>query len=250
MRIASDDTGCATRKSKKQNDPLMTRGYLGAQPLRRIFWYLFWAGPKKVLARRRNLPQKDRQKNKQHKANNTKQTTSLAYDPTEYIMSLSPIPQIVATDIFAVTPEWLLRKGVTLLLLDLDNTLISYAKSLPSERVLTWMNSLKQAGVELYLISNNRSSDRVRAYAQACDIPYVAQAGKPSPRTLRAAMAERGKTPAETALMGDQIFTDVLAANRAGALSILVKPLKMGALFRLRYIAEQPLRACGREKLR
>ena len=165
-------------------------------------------------------------------------------------MNFSPIPQIVLPDIFGVTPELLRQKGISLLLVDLDNTLTPYSEGLPSQRTLSWMTELKAAGVELYVISNNKSHERARRYAEACGIPYVAQAGKPNPQALHTAMAQMGKSPKETALLGDQIFTDVLAANRAGALSILVKPLEMGALFRLRYIAEQPFRALGREKLR
>jgi len=166
-------------------------------------------------------------------------------------MSLSPIPKIIAKDIYSITPKLLQEKGITLLLLDLDNTLSPYSESLPPERVLTWLNSFKEAGIELYLISNNSSSSRVQGYAEACDIPHVARAGKPNPRTLWAVMEEVGKKPSETALLGDQVFTDGLAANRAGALSIVVRPLEMkNLLFRLRYLAEQPFRALGREKLR
>jgi len=166
-------------------------------------------------------------------------------------MSFSLIPKVVLSTIFGVTPELLRQKGVTLLFLDLDNTLSPYSEDLPPQQVLTWMAELKAAGVILYLISNNSDPERVRRYAEACGISGVAKAGKPSPEVLRRVMAELGKTPAETALMGDQVFTDVLAANLAGALSILVRPLEMiNILFRLRYIAEQPLRALGREKLR
>ena len=165
-------------------------------------------------------------------------------------MSFSLIPKVVLPDIFGATPELLRQKGVSLLFLDLDNTLSPYSEDLPSERVLDWIAELKRAGVTLYLISNNSDPQRVKRYAEACDIAGVAKAGKPSPRAMHDAMAELGKTPAETALMGDQVFTDVLAANLAGMLSILVKPLEMkNPLFRLRYMAEQPLRALGREKL-
>ena len=166
------------------------------------------------------------------------------------IMNFSPIPAVVLPDIFKVTPRLLRQKGVSLLLVDLDNTLALYSEDLPSERVLNWIAEQKAAGVTLCLISNNRSHQRVKRYAEACGISYVARAGKPNPRAMRTVMAELGKGPEETALMGDQIFTDVLAANRAGALSILVRPLRMNTLFRLRYIAEQPFRALGREKIR
>jgi len=164
-------------------------------------------------------------------------------------MSFSPIPDIHAPDIFSVTPELLTGKGISLLLLDLDNTLSPYSEHLPPERVLAWMTALKGAGITPYVISNNESHDRVRQYAEACDIPYVARAGKPNPKAVREAMGQMGKKPSETALMGDQIFTDGLAANRAGATSIVVRPLEMkNFLFRLRYIAEQPFRAFGKER--
>ena len=164
-------------------------------------------------------------------------------------MSFSPIPNLCVPDIFQITPEVLKRRGITLLLLDLDNTLSPYSEHLPPERVRTWMESLKGAGVSFYMISNNASEERVKRYAEACGMPYVARAGKPSPKAVHAAMEQMGKRPEETALMGDQIFTDGLAANRAGILSIVIRPIEMrNFLFRLRYIAEQPFRLFGKEK--
>jgi len=160
------------------------------------------------------------------------------------------IPHITAPDVFLITPERLQKKGITLLLLDLDNTLSPYSEDLPPERVLEWMDALKKAGITPYIISNNASEERVRNYAAACEIPYVARAGKPSPKPVQEAMKALGKERAETALMGDQIFTDVLAAKRAGVTAIVVKPLEMTVLFRLRYIAEQVFRRLGKERLR
>ena len=163
-------------------------------------------------------------------------------------MSFSPIPNLCVPDIFHITSEVLKRRGITLLLLDLDNTLSPYSEHLPPERVLAWMESLKSAGVSFYMISNNANPERVKHYAEACDMPWVARAGKPNPKAIYAAMKQMGKSPKETALMGDQIFTDGLAANRAGILSIVVRPLVMrNFLFRLRYIAEQPFRLFGKE---
>ena len=165
-------------------------------------------------------------------------------------MSFSPVPKIVAPDIFAITPALLQKYGVTLLCLDLDNTLSPYSEDMPPAEVLDWMAELKAAGIALYMISNSRKHRRADDYAAACEIPFIKCAGKPSPKALHKAMAETGKTAAETALMGDQIFTDGLAANRAGALSIVIKPIKMGNLFfRLRYGFEQPFRALGKERL-
>ena len=161
-------------------------------------------------------------------------------------MPFSPIPKLCFVDVFALTPAILAQHGITLLLLDLDNTLSSYSEHMPTEQVLSWMKSLQDAGVSLYIISNNRSKSRIDNYAAACGIASVHRAGKPHPRALHKAMQEMGKTAEETALMGDQIFTDALAANRAGALSIVVTPIEMKNLFfKLRYHIEQPFRRKG-----
>lgn len=165
-------------------------------------------------------------------------------------MSFSLIPKITVPDIFAVTPERLRAWGITLLCLDLDNTLSPYSEDLPPEEVLDWMEELKAAGVALYMISNSRKNRRVDDYANACGIPFIKCAGKPSPKALIAAMEQMGKIPAETALIGDQIFTDGIAANRAGVLSIVMEPVEMNLFFRLRYMIEQPLRARAKERLR
>jgi len=165
-------------------------------------------------------------------------------------MSFSFIPAITAPDIFAITPEVLGKKGITLLLLDLDNTLSLYSEDLPSERVIAWMSRLQAAGIALYVISNNKNGRRIRQYAEACGIPHVYRAGKPHPRALHEAMKELGKRPEETALMGDQIFTDGLAANRAGAVSIVIRPLTMAGGFGLRYVLEQPFRRLAKERIK
>ena len=172
------------------------------------------------------------------------------YELVEVNMSFSPVPNYCVPDIFAVTPRFLAQKGIRLLLLDLDNTLSPYSEDMPPERVLAWMQAMRDAGVTLYIISNNRSQKRIEDYARCCDIPCMWRAGKPKPAPLFRAMEELGYTQAETALMGDQIFTDALAANRAGVTSIVVKPIKMqNILFHLRYGVEQPFRKFGKKIL-
>ena len=161
------------------------------------------------------------------------------------------IPDITAPDVFTVTPDLLCDRGITLLLLDLDNTLAPYSEDMPSERILRWMEGHRAAGISLFIVSNNRSDARVSRYAAACDIPFISRAGKPHPRGLETAMAQMGRRREEAALMGDQVFTDALAANRAGMLSIVVKPLDIpNVLFRLRYFIEQPIRRLSKERYR
>ena len=164
-------------------------------------------------------------------------------------MSFSPIPDVTAPDIFTVTPKWLSDKGITLLLLDLDNTLAPYSQDMPTEQVLAWMKELQASGAALFIVSNNRGETRVERYAAACGIPFIKRAEKPHPKGLETAMEQMGKTREETALMGDQVFTDALAAKRAGVLSIVIKPLEMlNMWFYLRYFIELPFRWLSKER--
>ena len=164
-------------------------------------------------------------------------------------MRFSPIPDICVPDLFSVTPQLLSAKGITLLLMDLDNTFATYAEHSPSEKALAWARECQNAEIDLFILSNSRCPTRAKTFAESCEIPFINCANKPSPRGLREAMRQMGRKPGETALVGDQVFTDGLAANRAGVLSIVVRPLQMkNIFFRLRYFIEQPFRQLSKEK--
>ena len=164
-------------------------------------------------------------------------------------MRFSPIPDICVPDLFSVTPKLLSARGITLLLMDLDNTFATYAEHSPSEQAISWAEACRDAGIDLFILSNNRCPKRVRAFADACKIPFIHCANKPNPLSLQKAMRQMDREPGETALVGDQVFTDGLAANRAGVLSIVVRPLQMkNVFFSLRYFIEQPFRRLSKEK--
>ncbi|MDR0906844.1 MAG: YqeG family HAD IIIA-type phosphatase [Oscillospiraceae bacterium] len=158
-------------------------------------------------------------------------------------MSFSPFPKYKFHTLLRITPEFLRGIGVSLLLLDLDNTIAPYRTAEPTGETIEWARAMKNAGITLFIVSNSRKSNRVAAFAAALGIEYVYHARKPSPRKL-AEVAETLKTACKNAaLAGDQIFTDTLAANRAGVVSLLVRPIKFeNPLHALRYIAEQPIR--------
>ena len=147
--------------------------------------------------------------------------------------------------IFDITGHYLAEKGISLLLADLDNTLVPYGVALPTDEVYAWRDELKQAGVQLFVLSNNRRVGRPDKFCQALEVPFIGHAGKPKIGGLLKAMEQMGVTPAQTALIGDQIFTDVLGGNRAGVMTILVKPIRLaGNPGRyVRYAAELPFRA-------
>lgn len=152
--------------------------------------------------------------------------------------------RFTARDIYELTGEVLARQGFTLLLADLDNTLVPYGVPLPDERLRSWRDDLAAHGVTLFVLSNNRHESRPRVFSDALGIPYIGHAGKPKTPAFTRAMERSGASKAQTAIVGDQIFTDVLGGNRAGVSTILVEPIRLaGNPGRyLRYAAEWPFR--------
>ena len=167
-------------------------------------------------------------------------------------MPFSLIPDRVYGSIFDIRPEALRARGITLLLADLDNTLAKYGQKEPDGQVSAWKDALAAAGVELFLLSNSRKPGRARRVAQALGIPYQGHSGKPGTAGYLRAMERMGRTPEQTAMVGDQIFTDILGARRAGVLAILVEPieLKENPGRYLRYAVETPFRAAGKRRNR
>ena len=156
------------------------------------------------------------------------------------------IPRFLFDDIYAIDPAWLHAQGVKLLLADLDNTLVPYKVKVPTEEVRAWKKGLEAAGVTLFLLSNSRKPGRAAQFAEALGIPYEGHAGKPKSGGFQRAMARMGARPEETAIVGDQIFTDIWGGNRAGVLTLMVQPIARDTLFRkARYLVETPFRGRG-----
>lgn len=159
----------------------------------------------------------------------------------------------LADNIYQISGEALARRGIRLLLADLDNTLVPYGIPLPDEKLRAWRDELAEHGVTLFVLSNNRHENRPRIFAEGLEVPYIGHAGKPKTPSFFKAMEQMGVTAEQTAIIGDQIFTDVLGGNRAGVKTILVKPIRLaGNPGRyLRYAVEVPFRLLSRrgEKL-
>lgn len=115
------------------------------------------------------------------------------------------------------------EKGYRAVLFDIDNTLAEHGAP-ATQKVIDFFNTLHTMGYETCLISNNKEP-RVASFAGQVDSKYLYKAGKPSPEGYRKAMKICGTTKEDTLFVGDQLFTDVWGANRAGVYSILVKPI-------------------------
>jgi len=161
-----------------------------------------------------------------------------------------PFPTAFYECVTHIRPEDLTRRGITLLLADLDNTLVPYKTPLPTEALIRWREALEAGGVTLFLLSNSRRPGRPKRFADALGIGFIGHAGKPKQRGFRSAMEQNGRTPSQTAIVGDQIFTDILGGTFAGITTILVHPIRLaGNPGRyLRYWIETPFRLVAQRR--
>ena len=166
-------------------------------------------------------------------------------------MPFSLVPRHSFRLVTDISPDFLEALGIKFLMLDLDNTIAAYGQHAPSEVFSLWAKSLEGRGITLYIVSNSVRKERVEAFASLLNIGFVMAARKPSPAGVQTALEATNFGSSESALVGDQIFTDTLAANRAEVISIIVKPVRFTNVFlALRYAAEAPFRAACRGKKR
>ena len=139
-------------------------------------------------------------------------------------MRFSMRPDRVYDGYEQIRGEELTRRGVRLLLCDLDYTLAPKSQREPDEGLRRWLRELTQAGVTVMILSNNRSPARVEQFCRELGISYEGHAKKPQPAGFRRAMAQAGTDPAHTAMLGDKLLTDVLGANLSGVTALMVEP--------------------------
>ncbi len=139
-------------------------------------------------------------------------------------MELSLVPDQVFLSYWEITPEYLISKGIKLLLCDLDYTLAPKSVKEPDDEVVFWIGRLLGAGIQVMILSNNRSPARVEAFCRNLGIDYVGHAGKPFARGFRQAVTKACVTEKETAMLGDKLLTDVLCAHFNDALALMVEP--------------------------
>lgn len=131
---------------------------------------------------------------------------------------------VLGSTFLGFTPEILERYQLQGLILDVDDTLVPLKNTELSEALKTQMARLKKKA-KIWLVSNNISEMRISTIAKALDVPYISFAVKPSGRNLRKAMKAMNLPPERVAMVGDRLFTDVLAGNRLGMFTILVEPM-------------------------
>lgn len=131
------------------------------------------------------------------------------------------MPNAIAADIESIDYEKLWQMGYQALIFDIDNTLVPHGAD-ATPQIETLMRRLRNMGFRIVLLSDNNRA-RVRNFNRHLHLPYIHDAHKPSPRAYRKALQMMNHSAKETVVIGDQIFTDILAASRARIASILVR---------------------------
>jgi uncharacterized protein len=139
-------------------------------------------------------------------------------------------PERYYESLIAIDVDDLSRLGLTGLIVDLDNTMVPRKGVDTTDELRTWLAKAKAAGLGVCVVSNNWHN-RVGAVADGLGLPMVARATKPLARAFTAGMKALGTEPSDTAVIGDQMFTDVLGGNLLGLYTILVIPLSGPELF-------------------
>ena len=163
-------------------------------------------------------------------------------------MPFSLLPKAIFHKLTDVTPAFLLERGIDLLMLDFDNTMLPYTSKIPTQELLTWIDGMKEGGVRLCVVSNSKKA-KAAGFCREHDIACITHSKKPTGKGIRECLGRFAAEPGQAALAGDQIFTDVLGANCAGAVSILVKPIHLHNIWlKLRHGVEQPFIYLARKR--
>ncbi len=150
-------------------------------------------------------------------------------------------PDMAFYDVYALNPELLNELGVKGIVFDIDNTVAPYEIERPTQVMKEYFASLKAAGFKLAFVSNNKGN-RVVTFNESLGLFYVCKAGKPSPKGIKRCI-DHFELPKEAVLaVGDQIFTDCIAAHRAGIRFAIVKPIEKqeSGFFKLKRFFERP----------
>ncbi|MCL2571432.1 MAG: YqeG family HAD IIIA-type phosphatase [Defluviitaleaceae bacterium] len=133
-------------------------------------------------------------------------------------------PDYYLDTVFQIPYEELWKNKIRGLIFDIDNTIAPYEEAEPSAKVTSLFARLKRMGFQICLLTNN-TNKRLECFSKPLEIYGIANALKPSRRGMKKAMKLMGTKAAHTAIVGDQLFTDVWAGKNTGAMTVLVKPI-------------------------
>lgn len=150
-------------------------------------------------------------------------------------------PDTFVNSIYAITPDGLKKNNIYGLILDIDNTLVATHIKDPDEKLKAYLMTLKNSGIKTIVVSNAKK-ERVEQFCKPLNIDYVYKALKPLGRGFKHALEKLDLPKEKVAIVGDQLFTDVLGGNLQKIHTILIKPIDLNEPFpiRLKRIFEKP----------
>jgi len=131
---------------------------------------------------------------------------------------------ILSGSVLNLTPDIIQQYQLKGLVLDVDETLVPITTGTASPELRQWVAEIRTF-TPLWLVSNNLSEARIGGIARSLNLPYYLGAAKPSRRKIRAALESMNLPVHQVGMVGDRLFTDVLAGNRLGMFTILVEPI-------------------------
>ena len=160
-----------------------------------------------------------------------------------------PLLPVMQTDALTdLTPEFLHQKGIRLLMLDFDNTIVPYTTNIPTPLMENWLQTMLASDIPMCIVSNSKK-DRVKVFCAAYGMDCITHARKPFSKGIRQCLAKYDLPAKHCALVGDQIFTDTLGANCCGVCSVLVKAINNHNFWlKLRHVAEKPFIFMARKR--
>ena len=135
-------------------------------------------------------------------------------------------PDIKLTRVTDISAELLAKYGIKALILDVDNTLSTHHGEVLTEGLEAWLDRMLKNGVKLIILSNSKQR-RVEPFAEKINLPFISMGLKPLPFKFSSALKLLGTKRRETAIVGDQIFTETLGGNLYGVTTILLDPIKL-----------------------
>ncbi len=141
--------------------------------------------------------------------------------------------------VLSIDEGFLRENGIEALILDLDNTLSMHGNPAAEEGIPDWLDRMRSLGVPMIVVSNN-TAKRVAPLAAKLGLSFIANGGKPLTFGINKALRQLGVPPEKAAVVGDQIFTDIMGGNLARTKTVLVEPfhLEKGILFKIKRSAE------------
>lgn len=136
------------------------------------------------------------------------------------------VPDVTVNSIEDLSGEFFRERGIKAVFLDIDNTLVTPKTRKPDDRARRFLNSLKESGISVCLVSNNKK-ERVDEFNDG-DYLSIHRAGKPFTYSYRRMLKSLGISKKEAAAVGDQFYSDIYAGRRLGVLTVYVKPIEIG----------------------